>query len=53
MDTEDHSFIDFLEKCLEWDVDQRLDPEKALNHEWILEGLKEIVSMSDEKPDET
>lgn len=44
MDTEDTKFVDFISKCVEWDVQERLDPEEALNHEWIMEGLKEIVS---------
>ena len=49
MDTEDKNFIDFIDKCIEWDIEKRLNPESALNHEWIMEGLKEIVSMQEEK----
>ena len=48
MDTEDSKFVDFISRCIEWDVKQRLDPEGALNHEWIMEGLKEIVSFTEE-----
>lgn len=33
------SFIDFIEKCLEWDPQQRITPLDALQHEWIIEGL--------------
>lgn len=44
MDTEDLKFVDFISKCVEWDAGERLNPESALNHEWIMEGLKEIVS---------
>lgn len=35
----DQNFLDFLYKCFEWDPDNRLTPEEALRHEWILEGL--------------
>ena len=33
----DVTFISFLEGCLEWDASERLTPEAALRHEWILE----------------
>jgi len=36
--TNDILFLDFLRRCLEWDPDDRLTPEDALHHEWILEG---------------
>ena len=35
--TNDILFLDFLRRCLEWDPDDRLTPEDALHHEWILE----------------
>jgi len=43
MDTEDDHFVDFINKCLEWDVNSRLTPENAFNHDWIIEGLRQIV----------
>ena len=32
---DDKDFIDFIEKCLEIDPDQRLTPESALKHPWL------------------
>ncbi|GAX78051.1 hypothetical protein CEUSTIGMA_g5493.t1 [Chlamydomonas eustigma] len=32
-----HPFLDFLSRCLVWDPEQRLTPEQALVHPWILE----------------
>jgi len=53
MDTEDDLFVDFINKCIEWDRDEWLDPESALNHEWIIEGLKEFVSLNPGQSDRT
>jgi dual specificity tyrosine-phosphorylation-regulated kinase 2/3/4 len=36
---EDLDFLDFVQKCLEWDPDVRLTPDEALRHIWILKGL--------------
>lgn len=33
------SFIDFIERCLDWDPKSRITPIEALMHEWIIEGL--------------
>ena len=33
------SFIDFIERCLDWDPQTRMNPLEALMHEWIIEGL--------------
>lgn len=35
--TNDEHFLDFLSRCLEWDPVQRITPEVALQHEWIVE----------------
>ena len=35
----DKSFLRFIEDCLVWDPETRLQPKEALQHEWILEGL--------------
>ena len=35
--TNDTLFLDFLRRCLEWDPSDRMTPEDALRHEWILE----------------
>lgn len=39
----DSMFIDFLKGCFAWHPMDRLTPLKALQHEWILEGLPEKV----------
>ncbi len=36
---EDLDFLDFVQKCLEWDPEVRLTPDEALRHIWILKGL--------------
>lgn len=28
-------FIDFIERCLQWDPERRMRPHEALRHEWI------------------
>ncbi|KAJ3346745.1 Dual specificity tyrosine-phosphorylation-regulated kinase [Entophlyctis luteolus] len=33
--TTDAVFLDFVERCLEWDPDRRMKPDEALRHEWI------------------
>ena len=35
----DKNFLTFLDGCLKWDPNERLTPEDALRHEWILESL--------------
>ncbi|GAA5875496.1 hypothetical protein JCM8547_001682 [Rhodosporidiobolus lusitaniae] len=32
---QDELFVDFIAKCLAWDPDRRMKPEKALRHPWI------------------
>ncbi|GAA5829422.1 hypothetical protein JCM11251_005043 [Rhodosporidiobolus azoricus] len=32
---QDELFVDFIAKCLTWDPDRRMKPEKALRHPWI------------------
>ncbi|KAJ3071946.1 Dual specificity tyrosine-phosphorylation-regulated kinase [Podochytrium sp. JEL0797] len=34
--TTDVLFLDFLEKCLEWDPERRMKPAEALRHEWLV-----------------
>ncbi|KAJ3206468.1 Dual specificity tyrosine-phosphorylation-regulated kinase, partial [Dinochytrium kinnereticum] len=33
--TADAGFIDFIERCLEWDPELRMTPDEALRHEWM------------------
>ena len=35
----DKSFLKFLAACFEWDPENRIKPDEALKHEWIIEGL--------------
>merc|ERR1719335_698769 len=36
--TNDNKFVDFLEGCLRFPPKERLSPEEALHHEWIIDG---------------
>ena len=36
---EDPDFLDFVKKCLDWDPEERMTPDDALRHVWILKGL--------------
>ena len=36
---EDLDFLEFVQKCLEWDPETRMTPDDALRHIWILKGL--------------
>ena len=38
--SDDPVFLDFIERCLEWDPEKRMTPDEALKHEWIFEVLK-------------
>ena len=39
VETEDISFLKFLDQCLHWDPELRMTPDEALMHEWIVMGL--------------
>ncbi|XP_078382556.1 LOW QUALITY PROTEIN: dual specificity tyrosine-phosphorylation-regulated kinase 4-like [Oculina patagonica] len=36
--TNDALFVDFINRCLDWDPATRLTPDEAIQHEWIIEG---------------
>eukprot|EP00347_Sterkiella_histriomuscorum_P019859 403340035 len=36
---EDPEFLDFVEKCLDWNPETRMTPDDALRHIWVLKGL--------------
>ncbi|KAF1805938.1 kinase-like domain-containing protein [Mucor lusitanicus] len=38
--TTDENFLDFINKCLHWDPEQRLKPDEALKHPWMLKTTK-------------
>ncbi|GAA5809579.1 hypothetical protein MFLAVUS_002990 [Mucor flavus] len=42
--TSDESFIDFISRCLQWDPEQRLKPNDALQHPWVLRSVKKYTS---------
>ena len=33
------SFVEFIERCLDWNPETRITPYEALVHDWIIEGL--------------
>ncbi|CDW76667.1 serine threonine protein kinase [Stylonychia lemnae] len=39
LQTSDNNFLNFIDRCLDWDPFNRMTPLEALHHEWILEGL--------------
>ena len=36
---DDHLFLDFLQRCLEWDPSARMTPPQALRHSWLRRRL--------------
>ena len=42
LNCEDETFVDFLDKCLEWKPDKRMTPDAAFQHPWIKAGIKEL-----------
>ncbi|GAA6037977.1 hypothetical protein JCM8097_009519 [Rhodosporidiobolus ruineniae] len=42
---QDELFVDFIAKCLTWDPDRRMKPEKALRHPWIA-GARSLTPAS-------
>jgi serine/threonine protein kinase len=45
--TNDEDFLDFLNKCFEWNPVTRISPEEALSHRFIMKGL--VVHSSRDK----
>lgn len=39
----DQTFVDLISRCLEWNPEERITPDEALLHEWILKGLPEEI----------
>ncbi|OMJ94086.1 hypothetical protein SteCoe_2861 [Stentor coeruleus] len=39
----DAKFVEFIQKCLEWDPKKRMTPEEALRHDWIMEAQQKNV----------
>ena len=42
----DKLFLDFLERCFEWDPETRITPIEALQHPWTMEGILKETSKS-------
>lgn len=36
---DDHLFLDFIQRCLEWDPEERMNPNMALRHAWLRRRL--------------
>jgi hypothetical protein len=49
LECEDASFVDFVKRCLHWDPATRMNPDEALRHAWILEGLPPKVLIHHQK----
>lgn len=43
----DASFVQFVERCLDWDPRTRMTPEEGLRHEWLLELGRTAVGLRD------
>ncbi|CAD8121649.1 unnamed protein product [Paramecium sonneborni] len=39
----DAEFYDFINKCLQWNQYQRLTPEQALDHPWVINSLSQPI----------
>lgn len=37
--------MDFIKQCLEWDPAKRLNPERAFQHEWILQSTRPTATI--------
>lgn len=46
---DDPDFVDFIDKCTEWKVSDRLTPAEALHHPWIKQGIKEIAKAREQR----
>ena len=50
MKWDDDVFVDFVDKWIEWKVEERLTPETAQKHKWIRQGLEEINEENKKMP---
>jgi len=49
LECQDQHFVNFIERCLDWNPETRMTPEEALKHIWILEGLPPKVLIHHQK----
>ena len=45
---DDDMFVDFIDQCLCWKVEQRMTPEQAFQHPWIKAGIIELKQKIDQ-----
>ena len=38
--TSDEYFVQFIDRCLQWDPEKRMRPDEALKHPWIVRSFK-------------
>jgi len=41
----DEGFVDFLSKCFNWVPEERITPEQALLHPWIIRGFPQLAAI--------
>lgn len=49
MECDDSLFMDFIMRCLIWEPENRMTPEEALRHEWVLDGLPPQILINHQK----
>ena len=42
MDCKDKDFVDFIDKCVEWKMENRLTPEQAFSHPFICKAVNDL-----------
>jgi len=45
LESTNENLIDFVGKCLRWRAEERMTPEEALQHPWLLDVLKKKESI--------
>lgn len=45
LNCDETDFIDFLERCLEWDPRLRLTPDEAIRHPWLANYVRRVISI--------
>lgn len=43
LNCDESDFIDFLERCLEWDPRLRMTPDEAIRHPWLSQYVRRVV----------
>lgn len=50
LNCEETDFIDFLERCLDWDPRTRLTPDEAIRHPWLANYVRRVISIGPTMP---